>query len=157
MDSDLRKKFNVNVLMYTRNGQNHYVSPDTIFSNKDTLIAFGPLSSIRNAFLLERGGKQQKTDVIKDYEGNVITVMSNFGNQVIADLWLNRVPPILDKKTLEESKIKDYFSINVIMVSRAKAPIKITKDTVLRKGDRVIAFGPYESISTVFGGGHHAQ
>ena len=158
VDSDLRKKYNVNILMYTRNGQNHYVSPDTIFSNKDTLLAFGPLSSIRSAFLLnERGGKQQKTDVIKDYEGNVITVMSNFGDQVIADLWLNRVPPILDKKTLEESKIKDYFSINVIMVSRAKAPIKITKDTVLRKGDRVIAFGPYESISTVFGGGHHAQ
>lgn len=155
VDSDLRKKFNVNILMYTRNGHNHYVNPDTIFSDKDTLIAFGPLASIRNAFLLNgHGDKQSSSGMIKDYEGNVITVMSNFGNQVLADLWLNRVPPILKGKTLEESKIKDYFSINLIMVSRTKNPIKVTKDTILRKGDRVIAFGPYESIRTVFGGHH---
>ena len=155
VDSDLRKKFNVNILMYTRNGQNHYVSPDTIFSNKDTLIAFGPLSSIREAFLLN--GNKEKHDnaeVIEDSEGNVITVMSNFGNQVLADLCLNRVPPMLENKSLLESKVKDYFSINIIMVSRGTEPLKITKDTVLRKGDRVIVFGPYESISTVFGGHH---
>ena len=153
VDSDLRKKYNVNILMYTRNGQNHYVSPDTIFSNKDTLIAFGPLSSIREAFLLN-GNKEHhdKTDIIEDSEGNVITVMSNFGNQVLADLCLNRVPPMLENKSLLESKIKDYFSINIIMVSRGNEPLRITKDTILRKGDRVIAFGPYESISTVFGG-----
>ena len=156
VDSDLRKKFNVNVLMYTRNGQNHYVKSDTIFSAKDTLIAFGPLASIRDAFLLNPGKEKKKELVIKDDEANDISVMSNFGEQVIADLQLNRVPPMLEGKTLEESKIKDYFSINVIMVSRGTDPIKTTKDTVLRKGDRVIAFGPYESISTVFGG-HHEQ
>ena len=153
VDSDIRKKFNVNILMYTRNGQNHYVKPDTIFSIKDTLIAFGPLASIKDAFLLnEHGEKHDESNMIKDYEGNVITVMSNFENQVLADLWLNRVPPMLDGKTLVDSKIKDYFSINIIMVARDKKQIKITKDTVLEKGDRVIAFGPYESIRTVFGG-----
>ncbi len=153
VDSDIRKKYNVNILMYTRNGQNHYVKSDTIFSAKDTLIAFGPLASIRDAFLLNnRGEKKKKANIIKDDEANEISVMSNFGEQVIADLQLNRVPPMLKGKTLVESKIKDYFSINVIMVSREKGPIKITKDTVLEKGDRVIAFGPYESISTVFGG-----
>ena len=156
VDSDIRKKYNVNILMYTRNGQNHYVKSDTIFSAKDTLIAFGPLASIRDAFLLNPGKEKKKELVIKDDEANDISVMSNFGEQVIADLQLNRVPPMLEGKTLEESKIKDYFSINVIMVSRGTDPIKTTKDTVLRKGDRVIAFGPYESISTVFGG-HHEQ
>ena len=153
VDSELRKKFNVNVLMYTRNGRNHYVSSDTIFSNKDTLIAFGPLSSIKEAFLLNAHG-EKKTNTIKDDEANEISVMSNFGDQVIVDLQLNRVSPVLKGKTLVESRIKDYFSINVIMVSRKKGPIKITKDTVLEKGDRVIVFGPYDSISTVFGGHH---
>ena len=80
--------------------------------------------------------------------------MSNYGNQVFADLLLNRVPPMLENKSLIESGIKDYFSINIIMASRKAEPIKITKDTILEKGDRVIAFGPYESIRTVFGGHH---
>ena len=154
-DSGMRKKYNVNILMYTRNGQNHYVKSDTIFSNKDTLIAFGPLASIREAFLLnEKKEKEERSNIIKDYEGNVISVMSNFGDQVIADLWLNRVPPMLEGKTLQESTIKDYFSLNIILVYRDKQPLKITKDTILEKGDRVIAFGPYESIRTVFGGHH---
>ena len=154
-DSDIRKKYNVNILMYTRNGQNHYVTADTILSNKDTLIAFGPLESIREAFLLNwHAEKKDKADRIVDDEGNAITVMSNYGNQVLADLLLNRVPPMLENKSLLESGIKDYFSINIIMVSRKEEPIKITKDSILEKGDRVIAFGPYESIRTVFGGHH---
>lgn len=152
-DADLRKRFNVNILMYTRNGHNHYVTADTIFSNKDTLIAFGPLASIRDAFVLkkERGSKQERKakDLMRDM--NEITIMSNFGYQVLVDIILNKVPPMMEGKSLVESKIKDYFSINIMMVSRGDETINITKDTVIAQGDRVIAFGPYESIHTVFG------
>ena len=151
-DTDLRKKLNVNILMYTRNGHNHYVTADTIFSNKDTLIAFGPLANIRDAFLL-KGHEEKPEEKVgeKISSGNEITIMSNFGYQVMADIRLKRVPPVLEGKSLIESNIKDYFSINIIMVSRKDTPVKITKDTVISKGDRVIAFGPYESIHTVFG------
>ena len=139
--------------MYTRNGHNHYVTADTIFSNKDTLIAFGPLASIRDAFVLkkERVSKQERKskDLMKDM--NEITIMSNFGYQVLVDINLQTVPPLLENKSLIESKIKDYFSINIMMVSRGDQTINLTKDTVITKGDRVIAFGPYESIHTVFG------
>ena len=151
-DSGLRKEYNVNILMYTRNGQNHYVKADTIFTNKDTLIAFGPLSSIKDAFLLkEHGDKKTIRNRISDDAANEITVMSNYGYQVLADIKLNRVPPMLEGKSLAESRIKDYFSINIMMVSREEKPLNINKDTVIEKGDRVIAFGPYENIHTVFG------
>ena len=156
-DSDMRKRFNVNILMYTRNGQNHYVTADTIFSSKDTLIAFGPLASIREAFILKDHGKQDKKLKVKDSESNEITIMSNFGYQVRADIKLKKVPLMMEDKSLVESRIKDFFSINVMMVSRDNKPIKITKDTVLSKGDRVIAFGPYESIHTVFGENKESQ
>ena len=156
-DSDMRKRFNVNILMYTRNGQNHYVTADTIFSSKDTLIAFGPLASIREAFILKDHGKQDKKLKVKDSESNEITIMSNFGYQVLADIKLKKVPLMMEDKSLVESRIKDFFSINVMMVSRDNKPIKITKDTVLSKGDRVIAFGPYESIHTVFGENKESQ
>lgn len=150
-DSDIRKKYNVNILMYTRNGQNHYVKADTIFSNKDTLIAFGPLASIREAFILKDQGEKKQKSKAKSSDSNEITVMSNFGYQVLADIKLNKVPLMMEDKSLLESRIKDYFSINIMMVSRGDKPIKLTKDTVLTKGDRVIAFGPYEGIHTVFG------
>ena len=152
VDTDMRKKYDVNILMYKRNGQNHHVKADTIFSPKDILIAFGPLANIREAFLLkDHGAKQESSHESKPGEQNEITVMSNFGYQVLADIRLNRVPGVIEGKSLLESKIKDYFSINIMMVSRNDEPIRITKNTVLAKGDRVIAFGPYESIHTVFG------
>ncbi len=152
-DTDMRKRFNVNILMYTRNGQNHYVTADTIFTNKDTLIAFGPLASIRGAFILKNQG-ENKQKAKEEEARNEITVMSNFGYQVMVDIRLNKVPPIMEGKSLVESRIKDFFSINIMMVSREDKPIKLTKDTVLSKGDRVIAFGPFESIHTVFEGGY---
>ncbi|MCR5761307.1 MAG: TrkA C-terminal domain-containing protein [Sphaerochaetaceae bacterium] len=147
-DSDIRKKYSVNILMYTRNGQNHYVQPDTIFSSKDILIAFGPLASIKEAFLL----KEHEIKVEKKEEDvNEITIMSNFGYQALVDINLKKVPAILEDKSLLESRIKDYFSINIMMVSRKNKPLNLTKDTVIKKGDRVIAFGPYENIHSVFG------
>ncbi len=149
IDTDLRKKFNVNILMYTRNGQNHYVTKDTMFTEKDVLIAFGPLASIREAFLVkDHGDKQEKKDA---REANEITIMSNFGYQVMAEIKLNKVPGVLENKSLLESRIKDYFSINIMMVSRNGEPVSPNKDTVIEKGDRVIAFGPYESVHAVFG------
>ena len=151
-DTDIRKKHHVNILMYTRNGQNHYVTADTIFSSKDTLIAFGPLASIRDAFLLKgHTEKPEEKAGTKITYGNEITIMSNFGYQVLADITLKSVPPVLEGKSLMDSRIKDYFSINIMMISRNDAPVKISKDTIITEGDRVIAFGPYESIHTVFG------
>ena len=151
VDTDMRKKYNVNILMYTRNGQNHHVTADTIFSKNDVIIAFGPLSSIKDAFLLKERTDKQDRKRYSGAEENVISIMSNFGYQIMADIKLNRVPPMLADKSLLESRIKDYFSINIMMVSRNEETVSITKDTVLEKGDRVIAFGPYESINTVFG------
>lgn len=152
IDSGLRKDYNVNVLMYKRNGHNHYTQADTIFSVKDTLIAFGPLDSIKEAFLLkDHGEKKTVRRKIKDETANEIIVMSNYGNQVLADIKLNRIPPVLEGKSLVESRIKDYFSINIVMVSRDEKPINLTKDTVIEKSDRIIAFGPYENLHTVFG------
>lgn len=146
-ESDIRKKYNVNILMYTRNGQNHYVKADTIFSPKDILIAFGPLAAIKDTFLL----KEHETTVReKDDEKNEVTVMSNFGYQIMAEIKIKKIPVILAEKSLVESRIKDYFSINIMMVTRKDKPLTLTKDTVIMEGDRVIAFGPYDSIHTVF-------
>lgn len=150
IDTDIRKKFNLNILMYTRNGQTRYVTKDTIFSEKDTLLAFGPLASIKEAFLLKDHGEKQ-LEHAETKETNEITLMSNYGYQIMAEITVNKVPAVLDGKSLIESRIKDYFSINIMMVSRNGNPVNLNKDTVIEKGDKVIAFGPYDGIHAVFG------
>lgn len=150
IDTDIRKKFNLNILMYTRNGQTRYVTKDTMFSEKDTLLAFGPLASIKEAFLLKGYGEKQ-LEHAEAKETNEITLMSNYGYQIMAEITVNKVPAVLDGKSLIESRIKDYFSINIMMVSRNGNPVNLNKDTVIEKGDKVIAFGPYDGIHAVFG------
>lgn len=153
IDSDIRKKSNINILLYERKGKVRHVAGDTIFSDKDILLVFGPSESIREVFLLkDRSNKnagEQKKDTNKTY--NEVTIIENYDYQVLADIKLVKVPEFLKGKTLIESKIKDYFSINVMMVSRNGKPINLTKDTILKEDDKVIAFGPYQNIQTVFG------
>ena len=47
--------------------------------------------------------------------------------------------------------ISEYVAKNVMMVTRDGQPLMLTKDTIIEEGDQVIAFGPYESIQSVFG------
>lgn len=151
-DTDLKKLYNINVLMYERNGQVKHVSADTIFSDNDTLLVFGPLEAIKRVFILHDLSQymMDKDDgefVLK----NNISIIDNYDYQVLCEIKLNLVPEMMKSKTLLSSHIKDFFNINVMMVSRDSGPIKLTKDTVLQEGDKVIVFGPYENIQTLFG------
>ncbi|MBQ0070854.1 MAG: TrkA C-terminal domain-containing protein [Spirochaetales bacterium] len=152
IDTDIKTRHNVNVLMYERKGQVRYVTRDTIFTSKDTILAFGPMESIRNVFLL-KDHSHQNHEVKKEgpKNQNEISIINNYDYQILAEIELNKVPEVLKDKTLIESHIKDYFSINVMMASRDGKPINLTKDTILHEHDKVIAFGPYENIQTVFG------
>ena len=38
-----------------------------------------------------------------------------------------------------------------MMISREGGPIRLNKDSVLKEGDKVILFGPYENIQSLFG------
>ena len=82
---------------------------------------------------------------------NEISVIDNYDYQVLCEIKLNVVPDIIKGKTLLSSHIKDFFNINIMMVSREEGPIRLNKDTVLTEGDKVILFGPYENIQSLFG------
>lgn len=152
-DTDLKKLYGVNILMFERKGQVRYVSADTIFSNDDTLLVFGQLDSIMRLFILHESYVRNNSNHDNgEYRiQNDISIIDNYDYQVLAEIKLNIVPEILKNKTLLSSHIKDFFSINVMMVSRDGVPIRLNKDSMIIEGDKVIAFGPYENIQTVFG------
>lgn len=155
IDTDVKSKYNVNILMYERKGNVKYVTRETIFSAKDSMLVFGKLESIKKVFLLNEHSheiqKEESSVNLEAHTRNEITIISNYEYQVLAEINMTKVPEILKGKTLIESHIKDYFQINVMMVSKDDRPINLTKDTIIEEGDKVIAFGPYQSIQTVFG------
>lgn len=149
-ESTLKSEYGVNVLMYERRGQTKYATADTIFTAHDILLAFGPLSHIRKVFLIHDAQKKDSGEVKVPAVTNTISILENYDYQVLAEIDLKVVPQLLQQKSLVESKIKDFFSINVMMVSRDSVPLKITKDTILTEGDKVLVFGPIDNINSLF-------
>ena len=138
--------------MYERKGQVRHVTASTIFSPNDILLMFGPLTNIQKVFLLHDSSEKQSMDDKKSLVlRNDISIIDNYDYQVLAEIVLNKVPDILKDTSLISSNLRKFFSINVMMVSRSGKPITLTKDTILQKDDKVIAFGPLENIYTLFG------
>lgn len=151
-DTQLKNLYSINVLMYERKGQVRHVTASTIFSPNDILLMFGPLSNIQKVFLLHESNENKNTDEKRSTVlRNDISIIDNYDYQVLAEIVLNKVPDILKDTSLISSNLRKFFSINVMMVSRSGKPITLTKDTILQKDDKVIAFGPLENIYTLFG------
>ena len=151
-DTDLKKVYNLNVLMYERKGQVRHATAATIFSDNDILLVFGPLEAIKNVFILHEIYHNNNDHELNSYTPeNFISIIDNYDYQVLCEIKLNVVPDIIKGKTLVSSHIKDFFNINIMMVSRDTGPIRLTKDTVLEEGDKIILFGPYENIEALFG------
>lgn len=151
-DTDLKRMYNLNVLMFERKGQVRHVTADTIFSDNDILLVFGPLDSIKHVFILHDLSTNKNDKEKTSYSpSNEISVIDNYDYQVLCEIKLNVVPDFIKGKTLVGSHIKDFFNINIMMVSRGDGPIRLNKDTVLQEGDKVILFGPYESVQSLFG------
>ena len=81
---------------------------------------------------------------------NVVTLIDNLGKNAIAEVYINVVPEALESLSLEESKIKDNYNINVLMGKRKSRILDISRDTVFQKGDLLVVFGPYQSIKDLF-------
>ena len=151
-DTDLKRIYNLNVLMFERNGQVRHVTADTIFSDNDILLVFGPLEAIKHVFILHDLSQYKMENGNKTYSPlNEISVIDNYDYQVLCEIKLNVVPDVIKGKTLVSSHIKDFFNINIMMISREGGPIRLNKDSVLKEGDKVILFGPYENIQSLFG------
>ena len=81
---------------------------------------------------------------------NVIIMLDNYGKDSMAEVYLNRVPELIVDIPLVEMKIKEKYHLNILMLKRSGKIIDVNKDTIFKKGDRIVVFGPTSSISNVF-------
>ena len=86
----------------------------------------------------------------KSRHTNYISVIDLQGKHAIAEVILNNIPPFAEETPLSEMELTKNYSINVLSIKRGKRIIDVTKDTMFRKGDVVIAFGLISDIKQAF-------
>lgn len=140
LESKIKDKYKINILMFKRDGKALDVTKDTIFKPKDSLVVFGSNAGIRNCF----------TKKVRETKKNVIEVIEEYGEEAMTEIVLNRMPDFLKDKGLFESGLKSKYNINLLTVLRKEQNITITRDTILQKGDTIVVFGPYDVIKEAF-------
>ena len=81
---------------------------------------------------------------------NIIIMLDNYGKDSMAEVCLNRIPEAMVDVPLCEMKIKEKNHLNILMIKRNGKVIDVTKDTVFKKGDRLVVFGSTASIVNAF-------
>ena len=140
VDSKIKDKYKINILMCKRNGKVLDVTKDTIFKKKDSLVIFGSFSGIKNCF----------TKKVKETKKNVIELIEEYGDEAMTEIQLNQLPEFLKDKGLYESGLKLNYNINLLTIKRKEQFIPIQASTMLQKGDVIVVFGPYQRIKEAF-------
>lgn len=150
MESKIKDHYKMNFLMYNRKGKVHDITKDTIFQKGDVLLIFGSYQNIKDLFLTNAKNIEELLDSTeKDYQ-NEIDLIENYGGDAMAEITINTVPEFLNDMPLFKSNIKENYHLNVMMITRGDMPIIVSRDTMIKQYDKVVVFGPYQSIKDAF-------
>ena len=84
-------------------------------------------------------------------QSNPIVLMEDYGDMVVAHVYLRKVPAIVKDLPLSESRLMTDYNIMVIMVKNHSGEARqATAQTVLKKNDIIMVLGKRKDIRTVF-------
>ena len=84
-------------------------------------------------------------------KSNPIVLMEDYGDMVVAHVYLSKVPPILQDVPLSQSVLMQKYNIMVILVKNKNGEARqATADTVLKQDDIVMVLGKRKAIRAVF-------
>lgn len=82
---------------------------------------------------------------------NPLLILDNFHGFVIVEVKIIKVPDILFKKSLVQSRISKDYGIRVLTIKREdKTMGDISKDEIIQENDRLMVYGPLTNIIEVF-------
>lgn len=86
----------------------------------------------------------------KKNKENILTLMDTYDKDSIYQIRVNILPEMFVNNTLFESKVKEDYNINVMLIRRKHINVNITKDTMIQQGDSIVVFGNSSNIHAVF-------
>ena len=82
---------------------------------------------------------------------NPVVLVEDYGEMVVAHVYLHKVPPILQEVPLSESVLMSRYNIMVMMVKKQKQEAQqANADTVLQPNDLIMVLGRRKDIRAVF-------
>lgn len=81
---------------------------------------------------------------------NIITVIDYYGRSAIVEVILNKLPDYAKETSLFEMGLTKKYSFIILSVRRGNHKIQVSKDTMLVKGDIVVAYGLINDIKQAF-------
>lgn len=148
VEMKLTKKYAMIILSVKRGNIRISVSKDTMLAEGDTLLVYGHINDIRDAFVNSLSSKKNDTVVVDN--SNEIQLLNNYGPNTLMEVVVNEVPKELDGVPMKESHLVDRYSIQIIIIKRDNEYLFVNKDMVVQKGDIVTLFGPYANIKHLF-------
>lgn len=82
---------------------------------------------------------------------NALVLVDIYRKQAMVEVLLEFVPEALSGVSLAESRLKEDYDIQILLITRHSEPLEpLNGKTVLAAGDTLLLFGNYKNIRTVF-------
>ena len=142
----LTKEYSINILSIKRGKRLLEVTKDTMFKKGDTLVIYGVITDIKDAFV---NSLDSSKTIVVDHS-NEISLVNNYGSNALVEVYIDEVPKELDGVAIKDSHLTDRYSISIGVIKRKDEYMFPDKDTVIQKGDALTLFGPYKNIKLLF-------
>ena len=145
MEVNLKRNYNLNLVTVKRRNKVLEVDANTILQRLDKIIIFGNIEIINDIFKNKKNMASEKKDT-----KNNISIIDNYGKDALCEIKINSVPAILVDTPLIESPLKSKFNIQILMIQNANDHELTTKDSIVKEGNTILVFGPYQNIKAIF-------
>ncbi len=83
-------------------------------------------------------------------ESNIITVLDYYGKSAIVEVVLNKLPDFANEVSLYDMALTKKYALILLSLRRGNRRVSISKDTMLVKGDIIVAYGHINDIREAF-------
>ena len=83
-------------------------------------------------------------------EANIITILDYYGRSAVVEVILNKLPDFANDVSLYEMGLTKKYSFILLSIRRGNRRVSVSKDTMLAKGDIIVAYGHINDIREAF-------
>ena len=81
---------------------------------------------------------------------NIITVLDYYGRSAVVEVVLNKIPDFANEVSLSDMELTKKYAMILLTIRRGNRRVAVSKDTMLVKGDAIVAYGHINDIKEAF-------
>ena len=83
-------------------------------------------------------------------KSNIVTVLDYYGRSAVVEITLNNLPEFAQDRSLSEMELTKRYAFILLSIRRGSRRVSVSKDTMLAKGDVLLAYGHIIDIRDAF-------